>query len=64
MERIDTEKIIRALRCISSEPGEWSGCDGCPYYQRENYNGQPVTGCDCDQIDRDAAERLEELSDV
>ena len=51
MGRIDTEEIIRALRCISSEPDKWSGCDGCPYYH-------------CDQIDRDAAERLEELSDV
>lgn len=61
MSEITTEEIIRALRCISSVPDEWNGCDGCPYYQVENYSGELVTGCDCDKIDRDAADRLEKL---
>ena len=62
MGKKTTEEIITALRCISREPEEWDECTGCPYYLEETWNGETITGCNCDQIDRDAADRLEELS--
>lgn len=58
---VSTEAIIRALRCCSSVPEKGQDCAGCPYYLEEIWDGHVITGCDCDQIDRDAADRLEQL---
>lgn len=53
-EEIDVDNLIKALRCKGQH---YEDCaeDGCPYYESKSY------GCDCQRIDRDAADAIEKL---
>lgn len=55
--------LIRALRCYEEAArGEEKDCTGCPYLEVEWYDGEWFEECDALRIDRDAADRLEELT--
>lgn len=58
-----TEEIVRSLRCSSQAPTPSPPCTTCAYRVVETLDGKDYTGCDCDQMGMDAADRLEELVD-
>lgn len=63
------EDIIRALRCTSTPGDHTSNCEQCPYWKKEQLNGQlkeklgtdEWTSCDIDKVGLDAADRIERL---
>lgn len=72
---IDAQKLIRALRCASTVPGNETDCLTYSYCTKEEVNEKyPIPhdaeingvkywlGCDGDKIMQDAAYMLEELT--
>ena len=63
------DDIIRALRCTSTPGDHPSNCEQCPYWKKEQLNGQlkeklgtdEWTSCDIDKVGLDAADRIERL---
>lgn len=59
---VSDKELITALRCSSDVPPYETSCTKCPYHITEELDGFSITACDVDQIGRDAADRLEELT--
>ena len=57
---VKTTDLVAALRCSSQVPTSSLPCTTCAYRMVELLDG---TGCDCDRMGMDAADRLEELTD-
>ena len=53
--------LVAAMRCSSQAPTSFPPCTTCAYRVVELL--EEYTGCDCDRMGMDAADRLEELVD-
>lgn len=60
---VRTTDLVAAMRCSSQAPTSSPPCETCAYRVVETLDGKEYTGCDCDQMGMDAADRLEELVD-
>lgn len=58
---VKTTDLVAAMRCSSQAPTSSPPCETCAYRVVETLDGKEYTGCDCDQMGMDAADRLEEL---
>lgn len=64
------EEIIQALRCTSTPGDHTSNCEQCPYWKKEQLNGQlkeklgtdTWASCDIDKVGLDAAALIERLT--
>lgn len=63
-------EIMQALRCTSTPGGPIGNCEECPYYRREQVEGEfkeklgtdTWASCDVDKIGMDAANQIERLT--
>lgn len=60
---VKTTNLVAAMRCSSQAPTPSPPCTTCAYRVVETLDGKEYTGCDCDRMGLDAADRLEELVD-
>lgn len=62
---VKTTDLVAAMRCSSQAPTSSPPCAMCAYrvVEFELLDGKEYTGCDCDRMGLDAADRLEELVD-
>lgn len=60
---VKTTDLVAAMRCSSQAPTFSPPCTTCAYRTVELLNGREYTGCDCDRMGLDAADRLDELVD-
>lgn len=60
---VKTTDLVAAMRCSSQAPTSSPPCTTCAYRAVELLDGREYTGCDCDRMGLDAADRLEELVD-
>ena len=58
---VKTADLVAAMRCSSQAPTPSSPCTTCAYRVVELFDGKEYTGCDCDRMGMDAADRLDEL---
>lgn len=58
-----TTELVAALRCSSQAPTSSPPCTTCAYRVVESLDGKEYTGCDCDRMGADAADKIEELVD-
>lgn len=58
-----TTELVAALRCSSQAPTSSPPCTTCAYRVVESLDGKKYTGCDCDRMGVDAADKIEELVD-
>lgn len=58
---VKTTDLVAAMRCSSQAPTPSPPCTTCAYRVVETLDGKEYTGCDCDRMGMDAADRLEEL---
>lgn len=58
-----TTELVAALRCSSQAPTSSPPCTTCAYRVVESLDGKEYTGCDCDRMGVDAADKIEELVD-
>lgn len=64
------KEIMRALRCTSTPGDHTSNCEQCPYWKKEQLNGQleekfgtdTYASCDIDKAGLDAADLIERLT--
>lgn len=64
------QKIVQALRCTSTPGDPIGNCEECPYYRREQVEGEfkeklgtdTWASCDVDKIGMDAANQIERLT--
>ena len=64
------KEIMRALRCTSTPGDHTSNCEQCPYWKKEQLNGQleekfgtdTYASCDIDKSGLDAADLIERLT--
>ena len=61
MQMVKTTDLVTAMRCSSQAPTPSPPCTTCAYRVVETLDGKEYTGCDCDRMGLDAADRLEEL---
>lgn len=60
---VKTTDLVTAMRCSCQAPTSSPPCTTCAYRVVESLDGKEYTGCDCDRMGMDAADRLEELVD-
>lgn len=60
---VKTTDLVAAMRCSSQAPTSSPPCTTCAYRAVELLDGMEYTGCDCDRMGLDAADRLDELVD-
>lgn len=58
---VKTTDLVAAMRCSSQAPTPSPPCTTCAYCVVELIDGKEYTGCDCDRMGMDAADRLDEL---
>lgn len=58
---VKTTDLVAAMRCSSQAPTPSPPCTTCAYRVVELLDGKEYTGCDCDRMGMDAADRLDEL---
>ena len=58
---VKTTDLVTAMRCSSQAPTSSPPYTTCAYRVVELLDGKECTGCDCDRMGMDAADRLEEL---
>ena len=58
-----TTDLVAAMRCSSQAPVPFPPCATCAYRVVELLDGKEYTGCDCDRMGMDAADKIEELVD-
>ena len=58
-----TADLVTAMRCSSQAPTSSPPCTTCAYRVVESLDGKEYTGCDCDRMGMDAADKIEELVD-
>lgn len=58
---IKTTDLVTAMRCCSQAPTSSPPCTTCAYRVVESLDGKEYTGCDCDRMGMDAADKIEEL---
>ena len=64
------KEIVQALRCTSTPGDHTSNCEQCPYWKKEQLNGQlkeklgtdTWASCDIDKVGLDAADLIERLT--
>ncbi len=56
-----TTDLVAAMRCSSQAPTSSPPCTTCAYRVVELLEGKEYTGCDCDRMGMDAADKIEEL---
>lgn len=56
-----TADLVTAMRCSSQAPASSPPCTTCAYRVVESLDGKEYTGCDCDRMGMDAADKIEEL---
>lgn len=56
-----TTDLVAAMRCSSQAPTSSPPCTKCAYRVVESLDGKEYTGCDCDRMGMDAADKIEEL---
>lgn len=64
------QEIAQALRCTSTPGDHTSNCEQCPYWKKEQLNGQlkeklgtdTWASCDIDKVGLDAADLIERLT--
>ena len=56
-----TTDLVAAMRCSSQAPTSSPPCTTCAYRVVELLDGKEYTGCDCDRMGMDAADKIEEL---
>ena len=64
------QEIVQALRCTSTPGDHTSNCEQCPYWKKEQLNGQlkeklgtdTWASCDIDKVGLDAADLIERLT--
>ena len=64
------KEIVQALRCTSTPGDPIGNCEECPYYRREQVEGEfkeklgtdTWASCDVDKIGMDAANQIERLT--
>lgn len=65
-----SQEIVKALRCTSTPGDHTSNCEQCPYWKKEQLNGQlkeklgtdTWASCDIDKVGLDAADLIERLT--
>lgn len=60
---VKTTDLVAAMRCSSQAPTPSPPCTTCAYRVVELLDGKEYTGCDCDRMGMDAADKIEELVD-
>ena len=60
---VKTTDLVAAMRCSSQAPTSSPPCTTCAYRVVETLDGMEYTGCDCDRMGLDAADKIEELVD-
>lgn len=60
---VKTTDLMTAMRCSCQAPTSSPPCTTCAYRVVESLDGKEYTGCDCDRIGMDAADKIEELVD-
>lgn len=58
---VRTTDLVAAVRCSSQAPTSSPPCTTCAYRVVETLDRKEYTGCDCDRMGLDAADRLDEL---
>ena len=58
---VKTTDLVAAMRCSSQAPTSSPPCTTCAYRVVELLDGKEYTGCDCDRMGMDAADKIEEL---
>lgn len=58
---VKTTDLVTAMRCSSQAPTSSPPCTTCAYRVVESLDGKEYTGCDCDRMGMDAADKIEEL---
>ena len=58
---VKTTDLVTAMRCSSQAPTSAPPCTTCAYRVVEALDGKEYTGCDCDRMGMDAADKIEEL---
>lgn len=58
---VKTTDLVAAMRFSSQAPTPSPPCTTCAYRVVETLDRKEYTGCDCDRMGLDAADRLEEL---
>lgn len=56
-----TTDLVAAMRSSSQAPTSSPPCTTCAYRVVELLDGKEYTGCDCDRMGMDAADKIEEL---
>lgn len=60
---VKTTDLVMAMRCSCQAPTSSPPCTTCAYRVVESLDGKEYTGCDCDRMGMDAADKIEELVD-
>lgn len=58
---VKTTDLVAAMRCSLQAPTSSPPCATCTYRVVETLDGKEYTGCDCDRMGMDAADKIEEL---
>lgn len=58
---VKTSDLVAAMRCSFQAPTSSPPCATCAYRVVETLDGKEYTGCDCDQMGMDAADKIEDL---